>query len=253
MRFFQVEQRRYARFETIGDHSALAYAYSTRPEDVSARTDAAAPARAERRARMANDLNLDAARLCHCVQVHQTRIGIVRAADGPTPFDGYDGLTTALQGVPLMTFSADCPLILAYDAAARVVGMVHASWRCTVATATRILVETMRREFNCRSADMFAGVGPSAGPQSYEVKDDVYEAAAALGDRDELFLRRDGRMYFDLWEANRRQLLDAGVQNDRIEIAGIDTMQATDTFYSFRREGAGCGHFGLMAGIRSDP
>ncbi|MFN0134742.1 MAG: polyphenol oxidase family protein [Phycisphaerae bacterium] len=251
MRFYRVAQRRYAQFERLAEEAGLLHAYSTRPDDVSARTDDAASTRAQRRATMAGDLGLDATRLCHCVQVHQTRIGIVRAVDGPTPFDGYDGLITALRGVPLMTFSADCPLVLVFDPAARVVGMVHASWRCTVATATRNLVETMQHEFNCRTGDMHAGVGPSAGPESYEVRDDVYQAAAPLGDRDTLFRHRDGRMTFDLWEANRRQLLDVGVPGERIEIAGIDTMQAADTFYSFRREGAGCGHFGLMAGLRS--
>lgn len=251
MRFFTIDERRYAQFDRMAAVAGLVHAYSTRPDDVSARADAAAAMRAQRRATMAGDLGLAAARLCHCVQVHQTRIGVVRSVEQPTAFDGYDGLVTALPGVPLMNFSADCPLVLVYDEVARVVGMVHASWRCTVATATRNLVETMQREFNCRSSDMHAGVGPSAGPGSYEVKDDVYQAAAPLGDRDTLFRHRDGRMYFDLWEANRRQLLDVGVPGERIEIAGIDTMQAADTFYSFRREGAGCGHFGLMAGLRS--
>lgn len=251
MQYFQVADRRYAQFELVCGHALLQHAFSMRPNDVSARSDGLAPQRAERRRRMAQDLGLDADRLAHTVQVHRTEIAIVRQASGPRAFEGFDGLISALPGVPLMTFSADCPLVLVFDPVERVVGMVHASWRCTVAFATRLLVETLQREFGCRTSDLLAGIGPSAGPLSYEVKDDVYAAAVNLPDRDRLFPRRDGRMFFDLWEANRSQLIDLGVPSRQTEIAAVDTMQAAADFYSFRREGAGCGHFGLMAGIRA--
>jgi hypothetical protein len=82
------------------------------------------------------------------------------------------------------------------------------------------------------------------------VQRDVFDAARGLPDFETLFPRRDVRMHFDLWEANRRELVDAGVQAANVEIAGICTMCRTDIFYSFRREGAGGGHFGLMAALR---
>ncbi len=59
-------------------------------------------------------------------------------------------------------------------------------------------------------------------------------------------------MYFDLWRANRAQLQAVGVRHANIETAEICTMCGGGLFYSFRREGAGCGHFGLMAGL-TDP
>jgi copper oxidase (laccase) domain-containing protein len=82
------------------------------------------------------------------------------------------------------------------------------------------------------------------------VQDDVYEAAAVLPDRTRLFVRRGKRLYFDLWEANRSQLEQAGVPKEKIEIAGICTMSRSDLFYSYRQEGSGCGHFCLLAGLR---
>ena len=97
--------------------------------------------------------------------------------------------------------------------------------------------------------DLRAGIGPSAGPCCYEVKDDVREAARMLAGATELFPQRDGRMYFDLWRANRNQLVARGVNSVSIEIAGICTMCRNDMFFSFRREGAGCGHFALMAAL----
>ena len=90
---------------------------------------------------------------------------------------------------------------------------------------------------------------PSAGPSQYEVKNDVYDAAAGLPERDLLFPRAGKRMYFDLWGANALALQRGGVREENIEVARICTMSRTDLLYSFRREGAGCGHFGLIAGF----
>jgi hypothetical protein len=230
----------------------LVHAISTRPLDVSARIDERAAERAAHRALMAGDIGLEADRLRYCVQIHQTRIGVIDTSGQSHPpgaVEGHDGLICGTAGVGLMTFSADCPLVLLYDSARQVVGMVHASWRCTTAGIAPQLLSRMGEAFGTRPADVLAGIGPGAGPCCYEVKEDVYEAARALGEREALFPRRDGKMYFDLWEANRRSLVGMGVATDRIEIAGICTMCRSDLLYSFRREGAGCGHFGLMAAI----
>lgn len=148
-----------------------------------------------------------------------------------------------------MTFSADCPLLLVYGSSPAVLGVAHASWRCTVAAIARRLVDFMSGALHCAPSTLRAGIGPSAGPCCYEVKEDVHQAAAGLPARETLFEKRDGRVYFDLWRANREQLLAAGLLAENIEIAGICTMCRTDLFYSFRREGSGCGHFGLMAAL----
>ena len=137
-----------------------------------------------------------------------------------------------------------------YDSVAHAVGVAHASWRSTCAAIVTRLVEAMRRQFGCEPANLLAGIGPSASPMQYEVRRDVYDAAAGLPDRDRFFKTRDGRLHFDLWEANRSQLEQAGIPSAGIEIAGICTMSRTDLFYSYRREGPHCGHFALLAGLR---
>ncbi|TWT41075.1 Laccase domain protein [Phycisphaerae bacterium RAS1] len=250
MHFFQVQSRRYARFARLKDAPGLVHAFATRPMDVSVRIDARAAERRAAREQMARDLGLDPTRLHHTVQVHEPRLALVDASTPAGALADCDGLLTTLPGAALMTFSADCPLVLIYDPQARALGMMHSSWRCTVAHSTRLLVEKMQAAFGSRPAAMFAGVGPSAGPLMYVVQDDVYQAAGTLPDRERLFPRRAGRLYFDLWEANRRQLIDAGVEPRNIEVAGYCTMTHPDVFFSYRREGAGCGHFGLMAALR---
>lgn len=249
MRFFSIGDRRYAQFPRLAEQPGLAHAFATRPFDVSARRDALQAQRAERRAQMASDLGFDPARLCYCVQAHDTRVALI---DGPHlggALLDVDSVATRRPGVPLMTFSADCPLVLVFDPAAPAVGLAHASWRCTVAQVAHRLVALMASKFDCRPGGMLAGIGPSAGPCCYEVKRDVRDAAAELPEHDALFPRRDGRMFFDLWEANRAQLARAGIPAANIEVAGVCTMCRGADFYSYRREGPGCGHFGLMAGL----
>lgn len=248
MRFFTLNETRYARFDGLASAAGLIHAFSTRGFDVSARNDAQAGARAARRAKMATDHGLAPALLCHCVQTHEAHITCVRERSA-TALDGFDGVVTELPGVALMTFSADCPLVLVYDPLRRALGLAHASWRCTVARISERLVQALQEQCGATPRNLLAGIGPSAGPDAYEVKEDVRQAAEALPNRDRFFSRCDDVMRFDLWEANRDQLLRAGVPAQQIELAGVCTMTQTDLFYSFRREGPGCGHFGLLAAI----
>jgi polyphenol oxidase len=246
MHFFEIEGRRYAQFENLRRIAGVVHAFSTRPGDVSIRGDETCAAR---RQQMALDFRRDPSRLACCGQVHTPRIMVIDECDGTRILQGYDAVCTHNPATTLMTFSADCPLVVLFDPRRAAVGLAHASWRCTVAAIVPGLIETMRKEFGSRPADLSAGIGPSAGPEAYEVGEDVYAAAEGLPERDSCFPKRDGRMYFDLWRANRLQLEAAGVSPANIEIAEVCTMTRTDLFYSYRREGRGCGHFGLMAGV----
>jgi copper oxidase (laccase) domain-containing protein len=57
---------------------------------------------------------------------------------------------------------------------------------------------------------------------------------------------RDGKMYFDLWQANRAQLLEAGLSEENIHVAGVCTMTRNDLFPSYRLEGASAGRFAAV-------
>ena len=249
MHLCDVNGRRYAQFERLREQRGLIHAFSTRPENVSPRPGPLEAERAARRAQVAADFGLDAGRLHYCVQKHETRIAVVAAPQTGGALDGYDGIVLSAPGVPVMTFSADCPLVLIYDARQSVVGVVHASWRCTVAGLARQLVALMCSRFGCDPSGLLAGIGPAAGPCCYEVGDEVLHAAQELPNYQELFDRRGGRLYFDLWRANVALLCDAGLRPENIETADVCTMCRNDLFYSYRREGTGCGHFGLMAAL----
>ena len=68
---------------------------------------------------------------------------------------------------------------------------------------------------------MKAAISPSAGPCCYEVGHHVRRVARTrLADADACFIEKDGRVFFDLWTANRNQLIAAGIRPDAVEIAG---------------------------------
>ena len=249
MHFFTAADRRYAQFDLLRNQPGLAHAYCLRPLDVSPRRDDHQAARDARRMQMVADLGLASAELCYCIQVHTPEIELITEPRPAGALEGRDAIILTTPAVAGMTFSADCPLVILYEPHRRILGLAHASWRCTVARLTAKVARQMIAQFGCAPDKMLAGIGPGAGPCCYEVKADVYEAAAVLASRDDFFIQRDDKLYFDLWQANRAQLLAAGLPENNIETAGVCTMCRNDLFYSFRREGPGCGHFGLLAAL----
>ena len=149
-----------------------------------------------------------------------------------------------------MQFSADCPLVLLVEPDRRILGTAHASWRGSVAGITTELVRQLRTQFDVDSSKLVAAICPCAGPDEYEVGEEVRRIAIArLGDvAAEFFPQKGGRLHFDMRGANIRQLLDAGIQADHICVAAESTI-GDDRFFSYRREGADTGRFVLLAGF----
>ncbi len=168
-------------------------------------------------------------RLVTVRQVHSGVVRVVGEGDGAlegrleTPegkavLEG-DGMVTDVPGVLLGVGTADCVPVVVVDTARRAVGAFHAGWRGTVARIVEQGVETLQREYGSRTEDLVAAVGPSIGACCYAVGDEVCdEFTGEFGYGRELFRRRGGQMFVDLWEANRRQLLDAGVREERIAV-----------------------------------
>lgn len=202
-------------------------------------------------------LEVDHARACTVWLVHSADTVIV---DGPVRGRKWvalaDGMITDRTGTPLVMRYADCTPIMLHDPVKGVIGLAHAGWRGTVTGIAASVVRAMVRAYRCRPADIQAAVGPSIGPQSYQVGEEVVEAVydyfGALNgdsDTDPLITRDpgDGTAYFNLWAANQRDLLRAGVE--QIEVAGICTAQNTDEFFSHRAEKGKTGRFGAVISL----
>ena len=187
-----------------------------------------------------------------------------------------DGAITAEPGLLIAIQTADCIPVLVADHKRRVVAAFHAGWRGTVKRIVELGVGRMRLEFGCRSEDLIATIGPGAGQCCYAVGEEVHsEFESQFGYARELFRevfdsdpvrtkypmlfltqRAPGHspigptLHLDLIEANRRQLLDAGVRASAITFTGGCTNCHTDLFFSHRASGGHAGRMMSVIGIR---
>lgn len=197
-------------------------------------------------ARLWGVLGVDGARACTVWQVHGAETVVAAAPPKDRRWLAQaDGIVTDRPNLPLLMRFADCVPILLYDPVRGVIGMAHAGWRGTVAGAGPSAVRAMARAFGSRPADLWAGIGPSIGPERYQVGADVARAVeGALGANGLVRWSDDGNAYLDLWAANRLALERAGV--GQVAVAGICTASRTDEFFSHRAEGGRTGRFGAV-------
>jgi YfiH family protein len=207
--------------------------------------------------------------LIHCVD----RMRVDRMPEQPL---AGDGLITDTPGLVLAVQTADCLPVVLVDRKRRAVGVFHAGWRGTVKRIVEKGVGEMRKYFGSDPRNLVAAIGPGVHGCCYEVGEEVrlrFEAQFAYGSslfrevkesdpvREKyplLFLtaRAPGhgelpmKLFLDLAEANRRQLLDAGVLAKNIDAAAPCTACHTELLFSYRAEKGVTGRMMAAAGIR---
>lgn len=178
-------------------------------------------------------------------------MGIIRERN----FDNIDGLVTDCPGVVLVTAYADCVPLYFVDTVKRAIGLSHSGWRGTVNDMAGATVKKMQEEFGTNPEDLVTFIGPSICINCYEVGQDVAdEFSKAYGESvfDGILSLKDERnMKFclNLHEANRRNLLNAGVRPDNIMATDLCTCCNPELLYSHRASrglrGGLCGFLGV--------
>jgi polyphenol oxidase len=210
------------------------------------------------------------------VTVRQVHSDLIHCVSGipQTPLVG-DGLVTDTPGLLLAIQTADCLPVILVDVKRRAIGVFHAGWRGTVKRIVEKGVGEMHRWFDTSPRDIRAAIGPGIHNCCYEVGDEVrakFESQFAyaaelfreIKESDEireryplLFLtaRAPGhselprKIFLDLVEANRRQLLVAGVPARNITALPHCTSCQTDLLFSYRAENGNTGRLMGVAGI----
>jgi YfiH family protein len=182
-------------------------------------------------------------------QVHSADVVVANAPhprlNCPPEFKA-DAMITDNPEVTLFMRFADCTPILLYDPIKKAVGIVHAGWLGTVRHVTGQTVRNMQAAFGSRPADILAAIGPSIGPDHYEIGPDVIEQVRhSFGeDANGLLVEHNGRIHFDLWKANKLSLKRAGVE--QVEVAELCTACHTSDWYSHRAQKGKTGRFGAL-------
>jgi YfiH family protein len=205
-------------------------------------------------------------------QIHSSVLHLAAGDSALDPLCKGDGLMTDRPGLLLGIQTADCIPVLVADRKRRVVAAFHAGWRGTVKRIVETGVGRMRLELGSQPEDLIAAIGPGIGPCCYAVGEEVlsefesqfayarelfrevYDSDSVRNKYPMLFLtqRAPGHspigpsLHVNLIEANRRQLLAAGLKPSSIKIVSGCTNCQPELFFSHR---ASHGHAGRMLSV----
>ncbi len=190
-----------------------------------------------------------------------------------------DGLITCMPGILLAIQTADCLPVILVDTKQKAVGAFHAGWRGTVKRIVEKGVGEMRRWFGTLPKDIKAAIGPGIHACCYDVGPEVrqrFESQFAYAEdlfretkesdpvREKyplLFLtaRAPGhselptKIFLDLVEANRLQLINVGVSPRNISASPLCTACRPELLFSYRAEKGVTGRMMGAVGIRKLP
>lgn len=182
-----------------------------------------------------------AERLVTVTQVHGTALLVI---DTPNSDFAHflrlecDGIITNQPAVMIGVCVADCIPLLLFDPVQRVAAALHAGWKGTAGGIARKGIEAFVAMFGSRPEDILAAIGPGIGECCYEVDAPVMEAFRKGKGGWDSFAREagNGKWRLALAEANRRQLLMAGLVETNIETAPHCVCCEHDLFFSHRRD-----------------
>jgi YfiH family protein len=235
--------------------------------------DALEPVRENRR-RMFEALDM---RLEHSLTswlVHSNTVRVVSEADLGQDDVHADAMITRTRGLALTLRFADCVPVLLFDPRRQVIGIAHAGWMGFTVGVLPATVQAMREAYGCDPQDIRACVGPSIGPDKFEVGEDVAARIQAAvpepvviyprSDEHDMQIRTNEhapdhqesiadisgealnkpKPHVDLWRAAQAQLRAAGVC--QVQIAGLCTASNTAEWFSHRVEKGKTGRFGAV-------
>ena len=160
-------------------------------------------------------------------------VDVVRCETGSNGDEAIaDASVTSTPGVVLAILTADClPVVFAADDGQEVAA-AHAGWRGLAAGVLEATVAAMRTP----PERVVAWLGPAAGPQAYEIGEEVFRAFV---DREPASVvafapTRPGHWRVDLYALARMRLAQAGVT--RVHGGDRCTISEPQRFFSHRRD-----------------
>lgn len=155
---------------------------------------------------------------------------------GKTYYPEADALILTNHEQAVFLNFADCTPLIAYDKKQNIGAVIHAGWKGTVGRIGTKTILKMMDDFNTDIRDVRVAIGPAISVCCYEVKEDVFNMSmVSVKNNKGLYEIRDGKIYVNLKEINKRQLEELGVKY--IDVCPYCTSCNNDLFYSYRKEG----------------
>lgn len=189
------------------------------------------------------DINPD--EIYSCIQTHTDEVKYCDGNNGRDfiygkNFPDTDGLLTDKKNIALLLKFADCTPIVLYDRKKEILAIVHSGWRGAKKRIGEKTIEKMKEDFSSDPKDIIAYIGPSIDIENYEVGEEVYKEFSDFKNRDKFFRKIKGTWHLSMTSVNKEILLEAGIDEDNIEICKESTYKNLD-LHSARREGKSYG------------
>ncbi len=162
-------------------------------------------------------------------QVHGDNIFIAgHAITKDTEINNCDALITNVQGIGLLIQQADCQAVTLFDPINHAIAAIHCGWKGSVLNILHKTVRKMTDTYGSSPSILQAIISPSLGPCCAEFINHATELPPSF------LAFQIKENYFNFWQISRMQLIEAGLNEHKIEIAGICTSCSPD-YFSYRR------------------
>lgn len=183
-----------------------------------------------------------------CVKIINSDFLQMSDLDKKNYLDSVDAIITNLPQICIGVTTADCVPVLIFDKLNKVVATVHAGWRGTCSRIVEKTIQQMINTFGTHPNNIFASIGVSISPEVYNVGDElIQEFEKSNFPITEIFSCRENQQFLDLWKANKWLLMQFGIPENQIEIAGKCSFTNANEFFSARKLGIKSGR--MLSGI----
>ncbi|MDO4966225.1 MAG: peptidoglycan editing factor PgeF [Lachnospiraceae bacterium] len=202
-------------------------------------------------------------------QTHTNNVRVITEADKgkgitkPLDYSDVDGMITNVKGICLSTFYADCVPLYFVDPVNKAIGLSHSGWKGTVTRIGKETIEAMAKEYGSNPRDILVAIGPSICMDCYEISEDVAErfieefglhnsipdyADLNKNEYKKVILAKKpaGKYQLNLWEANIRVFLDAGILPEHISLTNVCTCCNSELLFSHRKTNGQRGNLGAF-------
>jgi len=185
---------------------------------------------------LASALNYKKHSLIHMKQIHSSLVHAITDNDNFSNPQSCDALVTNRKNTPLMVMVADCSPILFYDAKKEVIAVAHAGRQGAFKNIVQNVIDTMKSEFDSDVDNLHISVGASISKCCYEVGEEIYTEAKTLHVEYAIDIKENS-YYLDISKILKKQLLDAGIKKENIEITQECTSCLSNKYFSYRAQG----------------
>ncbi len=183
--------------------------------------------------------------LIHMKQIHSNKVVRVNTEYSfLTPIE-CDAIITNQTNTPLMVMTADCTPVLLYDKNTHAIAAVHAGRAGAFQNIIKNSIALMTEQFNSKSENIIAVLGPSICQHCYEVNEKIYEEAKHWGYSSSV-KHKNNAFFLHVNQILMQQLQECGITKPHIEVMEHCTSCENETFFSYRADG---GITGRQAGI----